>query len=151
MIRLRSQFPALKTLWRSLYVTALGCAVIWATLTPALKLVFPEQITCGMECCLESGECCCLVEFDENYAGQHQDEPAFIQAELTKGCPAHCATSPSSSPSFLVKADRTCGLHFLPTDIHNRPHEQRLTVRLQSILISIAPRAPPSFLLSQTI
>jgi hypothetical protein len=102
-----------------------------------------------MECCLESGECCCLGEFDESYAGQH--EPFFTQAELTKSCPPNCATSPSSAPSFLIKADRASGLHFLPTVLHNRPHEQRRTVEPQSILTTSAPRAPPTLFLSQTL
>ena len=140
MILFRSKIRTLFACRRTLCAAVLGIALCCSALTPAIKLALPEQVSCGMECCLEDGFCCCLLGFD----GQHPDDtPMLAQAKLSRACSPHCATAPSASPTLTPKAERQSQLDFLTPVLLNRPHEQQRQAIVNLAFSNSGPRAPP--------
>ena len=94
----------LRHIWKQAPVIALLLLFFGGWLTVPLALVLPEPVTCGMECCEESGECCCFLmrqalrpEGDET-----DNEPQLVA--LGKSCELNCATPPTSNNlSFAQK------------------------------------------------
>jgi hypothetical protein len=129
---------------------------------PAAKLMWPEPVTCGMACCLESGVCYCnsgshsrsRKKSREHYEGEESTDapgaspPVEIAAvTITSLCPAQCAQHPAGFQkhsvarahpprfAFAAGANRRS---FTPTQFLAR---DTLTAEAHS------PRAPPVILL----
>jgi hypothetical protein len=141
------------TAWRATFVLL---ALLFGALTPAVKLVLPEPITCGMACCLESGECCCLTQFDGEHRDGHEavghaEEAVLKQAALTSGCLPNCATAPAASPTFLLKAERASAFNFTRTLSSQRPHEQQCPTLAHFPFNPASPRAPPPLFISHSL
>lgn len=128
------------TAWRATFVLLV---LLLGALAPAARLLLPAPVTCGMACCLESGECCCLARFEGAHADEHDVATVLKQAELTKGCAPNCATSPVTSSSFLPKAERACTFNFARVFSSQRPHEQPRRLLAHFPLNAASPRAPP--------
>jgi hypothetical protein len=137
---LRSKIRNLLACRQAVSAAVLSFALLCGAVMPTIKLALPEPVSCGMDCCLEEGVCCCLLAFTE----QHDDEkPVLAQAELSNACPPHCATAPSASPTLTPKAERQRPYDFLSEIVLNRPHESQQRTIANLSCSSARPRAPP--------
>lgn len=102
-----------------------------------------RHVSCGMECCQESGECCCLeMRLAINDVDVGSDEDVRIDA-WQKQCASNCATAVLSTGTVIAQAGSipaslgtaiketlpVCDAQFLSYDF------QRLS--------KSSPRAPP--------
>lgn len=142
MLSLRSTVKNWFAYRQALCAAVLGFALFCGAVVPMIKLALPEPVSCGMECCLEEGVCCCVLSFAE----QHDDDaPKLAHANLSNSCPPHCATAPSAAPTLTLKAERPSQFEVLVSVALNRPHEfQQRSVTNQSYVCA-SPRAPPVF------
>lgn len=136
---------AFRQLWKRLPAIALLLLFIGDWLTVPLSLVSPEPITCGMECCEESGECCCFLS---RQAMTHEEGDTEQEAQLAsfqKGCQSNCASPPSFSTHALAQK-KLPSLLRLELIAHNEPHTHQASNRSRLELCrKSAPRAPPIF------
>ncbi len=133
---------------------AIGLTLLFALLTPSLRFVLSEPLTCGMECCLESGECCCLVRLKSEHFSEdedHEEAPIINQATLAKDCSQNCAAPSSYSPTFTHKAERANSYNFNLTAINSRPHEKQRFVVTYDLIPNISPRGPPSTFINNSL
>lgn len=130
-------------LQRSLWAIVTGVALLLALLAPVGKLLLPVQVTCGMACCLTSGECCCLTPFEDGHEGEHGVEAVLKQAALSNSCAPNCATSPAVSPTILLKAERANGFSLARTFIPGRQYGSQRRWLLDGLRTAASPRAPP--------
>lgn len=135
---------ALRHIWKHASAIALLCLFISGTLATPVSLVLPEPVTCGMECCEDSGECCCFIsrQMQAHLEGDAGDEPQLAAA--SKGCESNCATPPSSSNlSLAQKAIPTIVCLTLIGKDEGLAHQ---TAHLRSLILCrrSAPRAPPA-------
>jgi hypothetical protein len=94
-----------------------GLRLLFATLVllfnsvaPAVNLMWPEPVTCGMACCLESGVCYCNSEShsrsgkESHEYSEGEESPDELDAPqpveiasltITSSCPAQCAQLPA--------------------------------------------------------
>jgi hypothetical protein len=136
--------------------------LLFNSVAPSVKLMWPEPVTCGMECCLESGVCYCSSgshsrsgkRSRERYVGEKSTDALeasqpveIVAATITSLCPPQCAQLPAGfqkhsiarahPPRLAFIAGAACRLFthapFLARDI--------LTAESHS------PRAPPVIIL----
>lgn len=109
----------------------------WVTVP--LRLALPEPMECEKACCLDSGECCCLLAFED----QHDEHapPAFkrFRSECADGC---AATISTKLPSFTLRLDRK------PAALTHSQPLPRFSFGVPDILSFLlvcdkSPRAPP--------
>jgi hypothetical protein len=143
-----------------------GLRVLFATLVlvfnsvePAVNLMWPKPVTCGMECCLESGVCYCNSgshsrsgkESHEHSEGEESpddlDAPQAAEIAaiaITSSCPARCAQLPAG---FQEKTSINRGR--ISECVLSIDHAQLLYARAPRfardalLVASSAPRAPP--------
>lgn len=122
-------------------------ALMLGLLLPTVKLLLPEPVTCGMACCLDSGECCCLVAWSEADEHGHEELTISSQMEMRNGCPPNCAAAPSASPIFTPKSDRAFAHYFVPRLLQKRQYGWRIVHVACQVRASFSPRAPPALFL----
>lgn len=122
-------------------------ALLFGLLVPTVKLLAPEPVTCGMACCLDSGECCCMTRWTEEDERDHEEPTIASRSELIRGCPPNCAITPSASPTFVPKSDRNFALYLIPRFLNERSHELRILLAARQRRASSSPRAPPCLFL----
>jgi hypothetical protein len=137
--------------------------LLFNSIAPAVELMLPEPVTCGMKCCLERGVCYCDSkshshlhsgkESDGHSAGDPDGHEAsqtteISTARIVSSCPVQCAQLPASFqmkvsmarariPEFVLSVNLTRLLYA------RAPHFARDTLGDGSSV----PRAPPVFLL----
>lgn len=99
---MRQVFPQSGSVWRA---TLLLCVLLFGAFAPAVKLVLPQTVTCGMACCEASGVCYCEhpPAGEPSFADETAATPAQAKlAELTlqPGCPPRCAQLPGKVQTF---------------------------------------------------
>lgn len=128
--------------------TAGACIVLaLGLLLPTVKLLLPEPTTCGMACCLESGECCCLARWALTDEHGHEEQTISSLTEWRNGCLPNCAAGPSASPIFTPKSDRTLAQYVVPRLLQKRHYGWRIVRAASQRRASFSPRAPPSLFL----
>lgn len=134
------------TRWRAIWAL---CLLLSSALGPAVRLMLPEPVTCGMACCLSSGDCCCLggwtAEADDAHG--HQETTIASQPEALAGCPPNCATAPSVSPGLVLKSGGVIAYDVRLKLLNIRPHEWRIAIAADQDVSPSSPRGPPSLLL----
>jgi hypothetical protein len=132
------------------YIRALNCQAavlvfVLGWMAPAITLVSPEPITCGMSCCEESGTCCC---FAKRRAHSHADGEEDHTPQITtigSKCQQDCATLVSFSKQRLNhKAVQIFIQHSL-TESETHPFHQKIPAVQSGLSLESAPRAPPFF------
>jgi hypothetical protein len=124
-----------------LAATIVGIMLMLALLLPTVKLLLPEPITCGMEHCLESGECCCAAHWADL---RRQGETTIgSQEALTRSCPPNCAAPPTTSPGISLKSEFAAAPSFFLQTPHDRPHEGRIIPLSNYAATQSSPRSPP--------
>lgn len=133
-------------IWRQLLVAGAGLALVFALLLPTVKLLLPEPVTCGMACCLSSGDCCCLSRWEEADGHGHKETTIASQPEVLKGCPPNCATAPSVSPGLVLKSGGVLAYDVRLKLLNLHPHEWRIAIAAGQDVSPSSPRGPPSSL-----
>jgi hypothetical protein len=139
--------------------------LLFNTVAPVAKLMWPEQVTCGMACCLESGVCYCNSgshsrsgeqnhdHLKEKQEGAQDGVDARPTAEIaavtiTSSCSAQCAQLPAG---FQEKISKAGARNFVcAASVNHSPSSDARTPRFDKdplLVASSAPRAPPSTLL----
>jgi hypothetical protein len=137
-------------------------ALLFGSLAPAVKLMWPESVACGMACCLESGVCYCdsgshsragVESHEHSERTQSPDEldasqPAELAATITSSCPAQCAQVPAGFQKNGSSVKPRAPERVLPADasLLNYAHTLHFA-RIALLDDSSSPRAPPSALL----
>ncbi len=137
-------------------------ALLLNSVAPAVKMMLPPPVTCGMACCLESGVCYCHSKShshsgEESHEHSKSDEsteeldtsqPTEIAATtVTSYCPVQCAQLPSGFQKISLAKARISG-YLKSIDV-----KQLLCARAsyfaRDALVdgSSVPRAPPATLL----
>jgi hypothetical protein len=104
-----------------------------------LRLVLPEPVECTKTCCLDSGECCCLLAVED-----HHDEhapPAFKR--LRNECASFSAATFSTKlPAFSLRLAAKPAPRFSETSL---PPIEFAAPDILSFLLACekSPRAPP--------
>jgi hypothetical protein len=131
-----------------LSVAFLVMALQLIALSPAIRVLLPEPVTCGMECCLDAGECCCPTRLSDSHDEHHEQDPApsLRLAEHTPQCPANCAAPPSASSSVLAKALRPRAYILTATSLPPPLFRQRMQFLSDFFLDLSSPRGPPVLL-----
>jgi hypothetical protein len=153
MATTRTKFiPGLRLLFATL-------VLLFNSVAPAVNLMWPEPVTCGMACCLESGACYCNSgshsrsgkESHKHSEGEESpdelDAPQPVEitaAAITSPCPAQCAQLPAG---FQKKISMARGR--ISECVLSITHARLLYARAPRfagdalLVASSAPRAPP--------
>jgi hypothetical protein len=156
MATTRTKFiPALRLLFATL-------VLLFNSVAPAVGLMWPEPVTCGMACCLESGACYCNSgsnsrSGEESHEHSEREEspdelgappPVEIASlTITSSCPAQCAQLPAGFQKKISIAgarisDRVLSVNHARLLYDCAPRFARDAL----IVASSAPRAPPATL-----
>ncbi|MBS1808334.1 MAG: hypothetical protein JST84_09095 [Acidobacteria bacterium] len=133
-------------IWKHLPAIALLLLFIGGWLSVPVSLVMPAPITCGMECCEDSGECCCFlsrraIAQDENGSSEQSSQLVSWQ----KSCPSNCAAPPSFGNHSLAQKNLPSLLRLeLMARDERLSHQEETPGRLE-LCHKSAPRAPPVF------
>jgi len=143
---MRQVFPQSGSVWRA---TLLLCVLLFGAVAPAVKLVLPQTVPCGMACCEESGVCYCESPptGELSFAGAAAPSPAtasLAALTLQPGCPPRCAQLPGKVQSFsFAKLSPTRFIFYSqltqPT-LFDPPRRARTTL----VAEVHAPRPPPA-------
>jgi hypothetical protein len=152
-----------------------GLRLLFATLVlsfnsvaPMVKLMWPEQVTCGMACCLDSGVCYCNMgsqsrsgggSHDHSEGKESPDEPdasrhvEIAAATITSSCPAQCAQLPAGFQKKISMARARFSECVLSINLARLLYACAPRFARDALLVaSSAPRAPPAtFPLNQFI
>lgn len=110
-----------------------------------ISLAAWEPDVCEMECCVETGHCCCATR--HAYVAGRLPEPGEVTlnfaTDLTAPCPATCAGATGSAQIHLPRAQHAA-LHFVTAAVTPLAHGWQPTAPLRSFAARpSAPRAPP--------
>ena len=109
---------------------------------PAVALMRPPPITCGMECCIQSGVECCLAR-DKHNGAQHESD-TVLRTAIGSPCPSQCAMVPASIKNAVIRrTPRTTSGVSLCAELATE-FEREAFVRDPLISGSVAPRSPPT-------
>jgi hypothetical protein len=153
MATTRTKFiPGLRLLFATL-------VLLFNSVAPAVNLMWPKPVTCGMTCCLESGACYCNSgshsrsgkESHEHSEGEESpdelDAPQPVEitaAVITSPCPAQCAQLPAGFQKKISMAGARISEYVLSINharlLYARPPR---FARDALLVASSAPRAPP--------
>jgi hypothetical protein len=157
MATTRTKFiPGLRLLFATL-------VLLFNSVAPAVNLMWPEPVTCGMACCLERGACYCNSgshsrsgkETHEHSEGEESpdelDSPQPVEiaaAAITSSCPAQCAQLPAGFQKKISIArarisDRVLAINHARLLYARAPRFARDAL----LFAPSAPRAPPAILL----
>jgi len=138
-------------------------ALLLNSVAPAVKMMLPETVTCGMACCLESGVCYCHSKSHARSGGEsHKHEEGeeapdeigasqsaeMASAIITSSCPAQCAQLPTGFQKNISLVKARIPEWALSTRI-KRLISARASHFARGALVdgSSVPRAPPVILL----
>ena len=143
---MRQVFPQCDSAWRA---TLLLCVLLFGAFAPAVKLVLPQTVTCGMACCEASGVCYC--EHSPANETSFTDEAAASPANaklatltLQPGCPPRCAQLPDKVQTFSFA--KLPPARFIFSSQRSQPTRLDPPTRARTTLVAEvhAPRPPPN-------
>lgn len=143
---MRQVFPQSGSVWRA---TLLLCVLLFGAVAPAVKLVLPQTVTCGMACCEASGVCYCehSPADEPSVADETAATPAQAKlAELTlqPGCPPRCAQLPGKVQSFSFAKLPPARFIFYSQLIQPTLFDPPTRARATLVAEVHAPRPPPA-------
>lgn len=109
-----------------------------------LAAVVRPPVECGMDCCVESGECCCFMERQmlREMTDQDADSIPLIGGQQ-KRCQTDCAVQPSGSSQLSIQQTLPKPLAAIEEDGSVRLTHQKVAVRSRFSTCNSSPRAPP--------
>ena len=153
MATTRTKFiPGLRLLFATL-------VLLFNSIAPAVNLMWPEPVTCGVACCLESGVCSCNSQ-SHSRSGEERhkhsegeespdelDAPQPVEitaAAITPSCPAQCAQLPAGFQEKISKARARDSDCVLSINLVRLLYARAPRFARDALLVaSSAPRAPP--------
>ena len=109
-----------------------------------LAAVVRPPVECGMDCCVESGECCCFMERQmlREMTEQDADSVPLIGAQQ-RHCQSNCAVQPSGSSQLSIQ--QPLPKSFVPADDYDytRLTHEKVEVNSRFVSRNSSPRAPP--------
>jgi hypothetical protein len=148
--------PGLRLLFATL-------VLLFNSVAPLAKLLRPEQVTCGMACCMESGACYCNSGSHSRSGGESHDHsegeesPDELDAPppvkiasltITSSCPVQCAQLPAGFQKKISMVKERISKCVLSISLKQLLYARRPRFARDALLdASSAPRAPPATLL----
>jgi hypothetical protein len=156
MATTRTKFiPGLRLLFATL-------VLLFNSAAPVAKLLRPEQVTCGMACCLESGACYCNSGSHSRSGEQSHDHSEEEKSKdgidapqtaemaavtITSSCAARCAQLPAGFQEKISKARARNSKCVLSINYARSLYVRAPGFAHDAVLdASSAPRAPPYIL-----
>jgi hypothetical protein len=161
MATTRTKFiPGLRLLFATL-------VLLFNSAAPAVKLMWPEKVTCGMACCLESGVCYCnsgshsRLREESHGHSEGEESPDELDASrhveiaavtITSSCPAQCAQLPAGFQKKISMARARISECVLSINHARLLYACAPRFAREALLVaSSAPRAPPRHSLAKPI
>jgi hypothetical protein len=138
--------------------------LLFNSIAPAVELMLPEPVTCGMVCCLERGICYCDSKSHSHSHGGKESQshghsagdPDGLEASQTteistvrivSSCPVQCAQLPAGFQKHSITRAQPHRLAFVAGIARRLFNHTPVLARDTLTVEAHAPRAPPITLL----